>query len=165
MFQEPQRKRVLFLAQKSRPVLERMLEAAWPDVSIEHAGVEVAAWFPKLLEPDAAGLAVLSDEVPAAALHALHAVLVSRPELRALVLPGGRGLAGIESLLELDHVALLPEPWTPVGLERLSDRLAPAVHETVRTPAAAPVEAAAEAGRPRTASLKVLAEAALADTV
>ena len=127
MFGDTNRSRILFLGGHDHAVLERMLDATWTGVQVEALRTAAVDWLPQLSKPEVGGIVALTDCFRASDLHALEAVLATRPELSALLLVGGRGLAGFEPLLQLAAVTVLPEPWTPAALELLSPPVATAV--------------------------------------
>jgi len=110
-------------------------------LQVERAGPSARDWLPSLQDPRLGGLVVATDALASRDLAALGGFLATLPSLEVLLLVGSRGLAGLEDLLSLPGVQVLPEPWTPAGLERILLR---------ESPPAAPVPQGpgAEAGQP-----------------
>ncbi|HEX9794399.1 MAG TPA: hypothetical protein VGC54_10490, partial [Planctomycetota bacterium] len=107
------------------------------------------AWLWCLQAGDVAGIVACTDQMSAADLNFLEAAYHAGTETFAILVVGGRGIAGYESLLASPHVHVLPEPWTPAALEHvLRDRLGVGLAKTNGAPLApagssAPAEAPA----------------------
>ncbi|MFQ5749766.1 MAG: hypothetical protein ACE5H3_09970, partial [Planctomycetota bacterium] len=119
MFSNRERPRLLLLDGGTHPSLAQALEAVREGLQVERAGPAARDWLPRLQDSRLGGLVVATDALASRDLAALGGFLAAMPSLEVLLLVGGRGLAGLEELLSLPGVQILPEPWTPAGLERI----------------------------------------------
>jgi len=118
LFALPDRPRILVLGGDRRPDLLACLRALRPDLAWEARSASAEAWFPELPDARLGGILAVGDEMGPLDLRVLALQLRHRSDLEALLLPGARGLAGAEEILEVPGLRLLPEPWTLAGLRR-----------------------------------------------
>ena len=119
MFASGEGSRILLLGRAPDALLSRMLEATWPNLQVEGVAMPSEDWIRAVLEPSVAGLVAETDPLDGSDLQVLLSLLRQRPDLRALLLVGSRGLVGFEQVMASAQVELIPQPWTPAALALL----------------------------------------------
>lgn len=114
---------VLLLRSAPDPAFDACLLAGLPGLSLLPPPAGFSSWLRRLFEPGLAGVVADADDLGLGELRALQAALERESGPWLLVLTGDRGLAGCETLLDSERVAVLPKPWTPNGLASCLQRL------------------------------------------
>lgn len=96
-----------------------MLETLCSTSRVEHLATRMDAWLALADDDQVGGFVVVTEYCQLSDLAALEATLKRLPHLPVLLVVGGRGLVGCEGLLSYSSVRILPDPWTPSGLENL----------------------------------------------
>jgi len=143
LFSNRERPHLLLLDGGTHPSLAQVLEAVREGLQVERIGTAAGEWLPRLQDSRLGGLVVATDALASRDLAVLGGFLATLPSLEVLLLVGGRGLAGLEEILSLPRVQVLPEPWTPAGLEQILAR------ETLPVAAAPQAPGAGPAGAPQ----------------
>lgn len=114
---------MLLLGSDPEDALAAALSTTWSGLQVEMGACAPVPLLAAFAAADLGGVVVRTEALPLDALRLLAQLLAAQPGLPALLICGGRGLAGAEELLALRGARVLPEPWTPRALAALRTSL------------------------------------------